>query len=114
MICAPNDSSFADDGATSAGANGYHLLFRASGDISMFRVDGGVAAPLGGATGTLTPLTTGTQARYKVTVSPTQVKAERLDVVGATNTQTSSTYRGGYFHLGSFGTNAQFYDLTVA
>lgn len=111
-----DDTDIVTGGGTQSytGVNGYHILFRMTGGIDIYKVTNGVANLLGSQTGTLTALTATTNATYKITVTATTIKAERTDIVGATNTQTDSTYRGGYFGLGNFHTDPQFRSVVVA
>lgn len=115
MVCAPDDKLFDDfdSGESMIGVNGYHVLFRANGQISIFKVTDGNATSLGNSSVSV-PVSAGATIQCKVTVTPTTVKAERLDAPTVTFTASDSAYRGAYFHLGSFEVEGKFSALTVA
>jgi glycerophosphoryl diester phosphodiesterase len=108
----------ADDRAyTNAGAsteNGYLVLIRATGTIDLYSVVNGAATVIASKSTGVTALTLGTPATFRVTVTPTTVKAERTDIAYTTPTATNSAHRGAYFHLGRNGASARFSDVTIA
>lgn len=115
MVCAADDSMFDDhdSGLDQSAINGYHILFRANGQISIFKVTAGTPASLGNSAVSVA-VSNGSTITCKVTVSPTQIKAERLDQPTVTLTVNDAAYRGAYFHLGSFEFEGKFSNLVVA
>jgi hypothetical protein len=82
---------------------GYHVVFRANGEMQLYRHDPGVQAgtPLG-TLATTTPPTPGQELSFEVTVTPTTIEVARLDVTPVVRqTSNNTTYRGPYFHLSS-------------
>lgn len=74
------------------GGNGYHALFRNTGVGTLYRVTNGTATQIG--TFTSTSVTLGvTEVQMRLTVTPTNIKWERVDVAAST-TVADTTYRG--------------------
>lgn len=96
------------------GNEGYAVAFRKNGVIDLFREDTSGFTSIGTSAGTA--ITTGTEHRFTVVVSPTQIIVNRHNSGGTiiqTTTGTDSTYRGGYFHLGKFGLACKFRDIII-
>lgn len=96
------------------GNQGYAIALRKNGVIDIFREDVGGFVNVGTSAGTA--ITTGTEHRFTVVVSPTQVIVNRHDSGGTiiqTSTANDTTYRGGYFHLGRFGLACKFRDIII-
>lgn len=93
---------------------GYNILFRKNGSLEIFRRDVGSGTNIAIQAGSA--ITTGTEVRFKVVVSPTAIAVQRLDGGGSVVQSASAsdtTYRGGYFHLGKFGLACKFRDITI-
>jgi hypothetical protein len=104
------DAPFLNSGGTSE--NGYNILCRKSGGGAIFTVTAGVAAQIG-VPFTSTAIADGGEGVYRVTITPTAVRLDRLDV--AANTSANNTaFRGGYFHFGRAGAGVEFRNVTVA
>lgn len=81
--------------------NGYLLLLRATGVMSLYKLtDGSSSATQIGSNATTAALTAGGFAHLTITVTPTQVTAARTDSAGTIGPVTDSTHRGGYIALG--------------
>ncbi|WP_319372164.1 glycerophosphodiester phosphodiesterase [uncultured Ilyobacter sp.] len=112
FICNNNDIGFTDTSKT--GSNGYHFLMRANGSIYIYKVTEGVGSLLESKTTGVTALTLGiTEAEYKITVTSSSVKLERVDVSYSIET-TDTEHRGGYFHLGHNGSAVRFFDISIS
>lgn len=96
------------------GNQGYAIAFRKNGVIDIFREDVGGFVNVGTSAGAA--ITTGTEHRFTVVVTPTQVVVNRHNAGGAiiqTSTANDAAYRGGYFHLGRFGMACKFRDIII-
>jgi glycerophosphoryl diester phosphodiesterase len=102
-----------DSGADQSDTFGYHVLFRKSGVIAIFKNTGGTVLQVGTAAGTPTAIAPGTLTQFRIVVTPTAINVSRLDVVGATYSTTDTSYRGAYLHFGSFEAEAQFYEVAT-
>lgn len=98
-------------------SKGYAILFRKDGIIHIYRQDTTAASAVQIAAVTASTISTGTEVRFQVVVTPTTVAAHRLDGTGAithTASVADATYRGGYFHLGRRGLACKFRDITIS
>lgn len=90
---------------------GYHILVRANGTLSIYKkAKGGAVAQVATSTGNAFNLDT--FVTFTVTVTPTTVSISRSDVA-QTTTVTDSSYRGGYFHFGRSGCTAKFKNIII-
>lgn len=93
-ICAPDDQGWSDVGAVTE--NGYHVLLRANGSMEWYkRVNGVLTA---GPTMSTPAFAAGASSTITVTVSPTQISAQRSG--SAALVWADTTHRGPYIHLG--------------
>lgn len=110
-----SDREVRDDG-TDTYANGYSVLLSASGNLTIYRVDDGDATQIAAeVTGLSRP--NGTDCRYRVTVTPTEIIVEQLNPDGSVLfdvSVTDSTYRGGYFHIGRRQIEAQISGVEIS
>lgn len=107
------DRFFKNNGAD--GANGYHFLFRKTGNIEIYAKNNGAESTLG--TAPSTAIADGEEVTYRVSVTSTAVTIARLDGAGnvvASKSVNDTTYRGGYFHLGHAQVGALFRNITIA
>jgi len=105
----PDDSDYVFSAANSVG--GYHVVFRNTGQLQLFRHDPGVTSGvlLGNLATTSTPVN-GVPMTFEVDVTPTTVSVTRTDAGGPyTVSSNDTTYRGRYWHLsaGSVALDAQ-------
>lgn len=90
---------------------GYHILVRANGTLSIYKkAKGGVVTHVASTYGAAFNLDT--FVTFTVTVTPTTVSISRSDVA-QTTTVTDSSYRGGYFHFGRSGCTAKFKNIII-
>lgn len=118
VAIAATDQAFRDDVNGTPNPNSYHFLFRKNGTIAIYKRDSTAGTLLvqdtsGAAIGN------DTEHRFKVIVTPTQLKIERLNSSGTviqsvTSSDTSAGYRGGYFHLGHSMLPVKFRDISVS
>lgn len=92
--------------------NGYHLLFRANGELVIFKKVSGNNVVLVAASST-SEITLNTWIPLRVTVTPTTITFTRLDTNGSVTTNDSA-FRGGYFFLGRMGAAARFRNVVVS
>ncbi len=88
--------------STANATAGYHVVFRANGQLQLYTHAAGVTTGTQLATVTTNTPSAGQWMTVKVDVTPTQVVVTRTDAsAGATNTftVTDNQYRGGYLHL---------------
>lgn len=98
------------------GGYGYHCLIRATGALAIYKVADGGGTLVAGPSASPVAIPAGTEVPFRVTVTPTTVKVERLDN-GHSVTATDSTTRGGYFFLGKATENTiavSYKNVTVA
>jgi len=97
FFAAPTDVSYADSGA--AAENGYNVILRMNGQMTLFRKVNGALTQLSTVTGAA--ITTGSVVPMRIQVSPTAITVTRDDItVSNVVTSTDTTQRGGYFHFG--------------
>ncbi len=107
-------------GNTDPGPSGYLFLMRKDGDIEIYTSENDqsdgvlLAADTSGAA-----ISDGAEHRFKVVVSPSQLKIERLDGSGSvvqsvTSNDTTAGRRGGYFHLCHSRLPARFRDISIS
>lgn len=90
---------------------GYHILVRANGTLSIYKkAKGGAVTYVASTYGAAFNLDT--FVTFTVTVTPTTVSISRSDVA-QTTTVTDSSYRGGYFHFGRAGCTAKFKNIII-
>lgn len=112
FLGAPDDRAYANQAV--AGENGYHVLFRANGNLDLFKVVNGVATSIGSKTTGVTALTLGsTVATYTIAVTPTTINVSRTDVAYSIGAITDSTVRGAYFHLGRNAASVRFRNVSI-
>lgn len=94
----PDDTAYIFSGANASG--GYHVVFRANGDLQLFRHTAGVTTgtQLGSTVPTAAPVA-GVPMTFEVTVTPTALSVSRTDVGPYTVNSSDTTYRGRYWHL---------------
>ena len=105
-----------DRGSTQVvfGANGYRFLARKNGNVEIFKgAAAGAGTLIGTAAGTVTSISDGATATYRITVTSTTVRFERKDVANGI-TVTDSTYRGGYVAFGVDQAIAEVFDWTLS
>lgn len=109
------DGTFPSNGVFPTGQTGYRCLFRKNGNVAVYRVTDAGSTLLETAAGTITTVTDGATATYKVTLTPTTIKAERTDVANATSAIADSTYRNlKYVYFGDDNVAARLHSVTVA
>lgn len=109
FICADDDTEHKDTATDQI--QGYHILVRANGAMTIFsKAKGGAASQI--ATSTGTAFTIGNFVTITITVTPTNITVARSDTA-QTTTVANATYRGGYFHLGRNGCAAKFKDVII-
>lgn len=114
VFIATDDKPFVNSGSDST--VGYHVLFRKSGNIDVYRKRAGLGPELlAGVVGAA--ILTDQEVRYRIGVTASEVTVARLNSDGtiyyaATAHDTSS--RGGYLHLGRAGLACKFRHLSVA
>lgn len=101
------------DNASASGVNGYHALWRANGQVDLFRVDNGVSTTIG-SVGSTPPTLGTTVAQLRLTVTPTTVTWQRLDVAASTGAVASTTYRPvPYVHLSTSSAAGRFRSMAI-
>lgn len=109
FICADDDTEYKDSPTDLV--EGYHLLVRANGTLSIYKkAKGGAVTVVASTYGAAFNLDT--FVTFTVTVTPTTVSITRSDVA-QTTTITDSSYRGGYFYLGRNGCSAKFKNIII-
>lgn len=112
IFVGPNDIPYTDN--ASATENGYHCLMRKTGQMQVFKRVNGVVSTLATSTGAAdVAISDNTTAQYKLTVTSTTVKIERLDQPGNA-TATDSTHGCGYVQLTNSQLKAWWSAMTVA
>lgn len=86
---------------TANASGGYHVAFRANGDMQIYTHTAGVTAGTQLVTGPSTAPVANTWMSFTIQVTATQIIFSRTDVAATPVTATNSAYRGGYFHLSS-------------
>lgn len=104
-----DDTEYRD--ATIDLVEGYHILVRANGALSIYKKAKGVPITQV-ATSTGAAFNLDTFVTFTVTVTPTTISITRSDVA-QTTTYTDASYRGGYFHLGRAGCTAKFKNIII-
>lgn len=109
-----NDKAMNDGSPAYSVNNGYRCLISQTGSLQVQKYTAGVVdgAASSQATAAITPPITNVQCR--VTITPTQVKMERLNGTTGTATKTDSSYRGAYFHYGESGTTGRFRSVSTS
>jgi glycerophosphoryl diester phosphodiesterase len=97
-----------------SGHNGYHIQFAKDGSIAIYlKVAGLAPSLLNSVSGTT--IADGEEKSFRITVTPTQIKAAQVS--GGTditaNTVSNSSYRGGYISLSRNGLACKFRDLSI-
>lgn len=96
-FCKTDDRPYTFAAANTTG--GYHIVFRSSGDLQLYRHAAGSATGTQLATlPTVTPVA-GQKMTFEVEVSPTQIKARRTDVGPYEVVANDVQFRGRYWHL---------------
>lgn len=116
MFTSNTDLRFNDGSSPfSAALQGNSFLFRKNGQIQIYKRDAVATTQL--ATGNSVAIADGETVRYRVTVTPTLLKLDRLNTAGVvTHTVSSSDTtvpRGGYFHLGNASLGCRFRVLSI-
>lgn len=118
VFIANNDRSFGDSATPlSADLIGYHFLMRKTGEIQIYRRTASAVTQL--ATAFTTGIVPdGTEVGYRITVTPTSLRLDRLNNLGVsvgfvTSSDTTPGCRGGYFHFGRNGLACRFRDVSV-
>lgn len=93
----PDDTAYIFSGANDSG--GYHVVFRANGDLQLYRHTAGVTTGTQLATTTTAAPVAGVPMTFEVSVTPTGISASRTDVGPYTVNSNDTTYRGRYWHL---------------
>lgn len=106
------DKPFNSDSAGS-GLSGYHFICSKEGSLSMYRMDNGAPTLLDTKNGGAVLIPDGGSANYRITITATTVKLERLDSPIATSTISDYTYRGAYLHAGAKGSFAKFSAISI-
>lgn len=110
-----NDASPPSNAVFGTSQTGYRCLLRKNGNVAVYRVTSAGATLLEIAAGTVTTISDGSTATYKITVTPTTVKAERTDVANATTAIADATYRSlDYLIFGGDNIAARWHAVTVA
>ena len=93
-----SDSSYTHQSTSNAG--GYHLVFRNTGQLQLFKHDPGTSTgtQLGGSVSTAAPVANAWMT-FSVIVSSTQVTIQRTDDASSSIVVSDTSYRGGYLHL---------------
>lgn len=109
------DRPFRDGAGADPDINGWHILFRKSGLIQIYKINGNVADSKVTYTGAA--LADGEEFRVKIIVSPTTITASRCDVstgaVIGSATWSDPDYRGAYFHFSRNGAAVKFRSVNV-
>ncbi len=87
---------------TANATGGYHVVFRANGQMQLYTHTAGVTTGTQLSAVTTNAAVANTWCSFKIDVTPTQITVTRTDAsAGGTNTftVTNNTYRGGYIHL---------------
>lgn len=119
VFVTPNDKAYASVAGSSGTAAGYLFTFRKNGTLQIYlahsnqSLDSLLAQDTSGAA-----IANGAEVRFRVVVTPTQLKIERVDgsglvVQSVTSGDTTTGRRGGYFHLCHSRMPAKFRDITV-
>lgn len=102
---------------STSNTGGYHVVFRANGQLQLFRHDAGSGTGTQlGVTQATTAAVAGQWITFSLTVTPTSLSVIRTDEASTAVTSTNTTYRGGYLHLaaGSSSTAVGFRDVVVS
>lgn len=95
-------------------SSGYNFVCRQNGEVAIWRItDGELDAgtvPLVSTAGTTIAI--GSPATYRITVTATNLKLERLDVATSCNVDNSD-FRGGFLHHGFKGAAGTFRDISI-
>lgn len=112
MFIGPDDTPYTDNSTVTE--NGYHCLMRKNGQMQIFRRVAGVVSALATSTGAAdVAIPDNGTGQYKLTVTATTVKIERLDQPGSA-TATDNTFGAGYVQLTNSQLQAWFSSMTVA
>jgi glycerophosphoryl diester phosphodiesterase len=99
-LCVPDDKRRPMEVA-SGYPNGYLVLMRATGGLSLYRLTAdSTSAVLLGSTVATAALVAGGFAHIRVAVTPTTLTVTRTDSAGTIGPVTDSTHRGGYLAVG--------------
>lgn len=111
---ATDDRSFNDGYATNLPSNGYHALFRANGQMDLFRIDNSASTLIGGLMLSAGAWTVGTARDVFIKLTPTHVQMSHDVASGARNLVVAdSTYRGNYFHFAANTASVSFADVVI-
>ncbi len=102
---------------STANTSGYHVVFRANGQLQLFTHTNGVSTgtQIGSTIATTTPVA-GTWMTFSLTVTPTNVSVQRVDDASAPISVANTFARGGYVHLCSASSDkaVSFRDIVVS
>lgn len=112
LFLASEDRPYLDSGASTE--NGYHILCRKTGQMQVFRRTAGSNSTLATSTGAAdVVIPNGSSANYKLTVTSSTVKIERLDQPGNA-TATDSGQGCGYIQLSNNQLTAYWSSIAVS
>jgi hypothetical protein len=108
FVC--SDTDFFSDG--SAGSYGYHILFRANGQMIIYRVDNGVSTQLQSTWTTVS--TEGSDIPLEISVSSSSISITRKDGTPVTISANDTTYRGKNFFFGHNNSIVSFSNVVIS
>jgi glycerophosphoryl diester phosphodiesterase len=108
-----SDQPFDNDVVGPANKNGYTFVCRKNGDMNIFRYSSGSEIATWLATGASPAISNGGSASYRITVTASTLKLERVGS-GTSATITDATHRGAFLHAGVKGVHALFSGITIS
>jgi len=109
FIC---DDSDAIDFVDNSTGNGYHILFRRSGDVSIYRITDGAAVSISSTS--YAGMSLWSKIGLRVTVTPTQVKVTRTDIAATELVVSDTAHRGGYFWFTANSADPRFSNVKIS
>lgn len=111
-ICAADDREY-DDQSGVGRPGGYAVLVRQSGIVDVYKVTADTPTKIG--TVTTAAITTGTAQHLRIAVTATTITVTRTNIATPNSVAvTDSTYRGGYWHLGSREVKVRFGNIILS
>lgn len=108
------DAPYDDALAPASRPPGWHVLFRSTGVLDVYKVSGGTSTSVGTVTTSSAP-TLGTARDYRIVVTPAAITVSAPGI-GTPNSVTvnDASLRGGYLHFGASNARVRFSNVTVS
>jgi hypothetical protein len=115
-ICIQTTDRAVVNDAYESGKSMYNIIFRRDGRIGIFNYNDVVVGPNTNSSASAIPadqIAQDTWVPFRITVTPTQIVAERVGYPVSV-THVNSTHRGAYLFAGAKGIDAKFKDMTIS